>query len=232
MAATHAEGEVTAAAPRRRHWTDWAGFFGMLLFAAKVGLGSGVAGLLMIPILLHEVLIAALFLVRLPARRTAPLGQQVVAYAAGFLMPVFIAAAAQWRPEWLAPTTSGVGARIGAFLWLFGALLSLWPLVQLRQAFSVVPAARTLVTTGPYMLARHPIYTSYLFQYAGMLLLRPTGPFALVLALWFALLWVRIGYEERVLESVFPEYEQYRQRVARFGPRLTRSRAPLPAREA
>jgi len=45
-------------------------------------------------------------------------------------------------------------------------------------------------------------------------------PFGTVLAIWLALLAVRIRYEERVLEGVFPEYAAYRARVGALGPRL------------
>jgi protein-S-isoprenylcysteine O-methyltransferase Ste14 len=37
---------------------------------------------------------------------------------------------------------------------------------------------------------------------------------------WLVLLRTRIGYEERVLESVYPEYADYRRKVGMFGPRL------------
>jgi protein-S-isoprenylcysteine O-methyltransferase Ste14 len=105
----------------------------------------------------------------------------------------------------------------GAILWLAGAVLCLWPLWYLRRSFSLEPEARTLVTSGPYRLARHPIYTVYLLINAGILLRHLTVPFALVLAVWVALLLVRVRYEEGVLASAFPNYPEYRRRVRAFG---------------
>jgi protein-S-isoprenylcysteine O-methyltransferase Ste14 len=108
----------------------------------------------------------------------------------------------------------------GIAVWLAGALLALWPLWQLRRAFSVEPQARELVTSGPYRFARHPIYAAYVLVNCGLWLRHPTLPFGTVLAIWLALLAVRIRYEERVLEGVFPEYAAYRARVGALGPRL------------
>jgi protein-S-isoprenylcysteine O-methyltransferase Ste14 len=130
---------------------------------------------------------------------------------------VFILAASQYRPEWLRPTPDETLRWVGAILWLAGAVLCLWPLWYLRRSFSLEPEARTLVTSGPYRLARHPIYTVYLLINAGILLRHLTLPFAIVLALWVALLVIRVRYEEGVLTAAFPEYPEYRRRVRAFG---------------
>jgi len=106
---------------------------------------------------------------------------------------------------------------VGAVLWIAGALLSLWPLWYLRRSFSVEPEARALVTSGPYRLARHPIYTVYLLINAGILLRHFTLPFAAVVGVWLVSLLLRIRYEEGVLSSAFPEYLEYRRRVRAFG---------------
>jgi protein-S-isoprenylcysteine O-methyltransferase Ste14 len=102
-------------------------------------------------------------------------------------------------------------------LWLAGAVLCLLPLWYLRRSFSLEPEARSLVTTGPYRLARHPIYTVYLLINTGILLRHLTLPLAVVLAIWVALLLVRVRYEEGVLAATFPEYPEYRRRVRAFG---------------
>jgi protein-S-isoprenylcysteine O-methyltransferase Ste14 len=44
-------------------------------------------------------------------------------------------------------------------------------------------------------------------------------PFGTVLAVWAVLLAFRIRYEERVLQSAFPSYADYRARVGALGPR-------------
>jgi protein-S-isoprenylcysteine O-methyltransferase Ste14 len=201
-----------------RHWSDWVGA------AAFVALGVGLwrqapeFGLLLLPGLLQELLIAVSFLVRGRARSTAPsLAARAVAYANSFLVMLFILVATRLQPEWLSPTPNAALRSAGAVLWLAGAVLCLWPLWYLRRSFSLEPEARTLVTSGPYRLARHPIYTVYLLINAGILLRHLTLPFALVLAAWVGLLLVRVRYEEGVLAAAFPEYPEYRRRVRAFG---------------
>jgi len=205
------------------HWSDWLGLAAFTALAVALWRRAPEFGLAVIPGLSAELLVAASFLLRRPARRTAQGWlPRAVAYAHTFLPMVFIEAASIRRPGWLAPTASPLLATTGAALWLGGALLALWPLWQLRWAFSVEPQARELVTSGPYRFARHPIYASYALVNAGLWLRHPTLPFGTVLAVWFALLALRIRYEERVLESAFPAYADYRSRVGALGPRPAR----------
>jgi protein-S-isoprenylcysteine O-methyltransferase Ste14 len=198
----------------------------MLAFAVAVVVRAGTIGLLILPTIAHELVTAVLFLVRRPARRTHPAARaQVVAYAAAFMVPAFVAAANEWRPLWIAQSGYDSLIAVGAFLWLFGALYGMWALPLMRRSFSVVPAARHLVTDGPYALARHPIYAAYIIQYLGLLVSHPTPQLAAVLAAWMALLIVRARYEEEVLGAAFPEYAAYRARTGMFWPRLRRRRA-------
>src|SRR2546430_8768790 len=53
-----------------------------------------------------------------------------------------------------------------------GMVLALYSLSYLRNRFSIVPEARGLVTTGPYLFVRHPIYLGQII--AGFGLVTPT----------------------------------------------------------
>jgi protein-S-isoprenylcysteine O-methyltransferase Ste14 len=206
-----------------RTWTDWVGFFVCFGLVVLILSTPGEMKLLLLPPVLYELAVGVTFLVRGRARRTLTgLGPRVAAYTAGFIVPIFVRAALEWRPEWLAATPSLALRNVGGGLWLAGLVIGFWPLWCLRRSFSIEPAARELVATGPYMFARHPIYAAHLVGYAGSLMLHATPPFALVMLVWFVALRVRIGYEERVLTEAFPEYASYRQRVGAFGPRLAR----------
>jgi protein-S-isoprenylcysteine O-methyltransferase Ste14 len=201
-----------------RHWSDWAGTLAFTAIAVWLWRRAPEFGVLILPGLIQELLIAVSFLVRGRARTGAPgWASRVVAYANSFLVMVFILVAARVQPEWLRPTPEPALRTAGAVLWLAGAVLCLWPLWYLRRSFSLEPEARTLVTSGPYRLARHPIYTVYLLINAGILLRHLTVPFAIVIAVWVALLLVRVRYEEGVLASAFPDYSAYRRRVRAFG---------------
>jgi protein-S-isoprenylcysteine O-methyltransferase Ste14 len=201
-----------------RHWSDWVGTVAFTAIGIGLWRRSPEFGVLILPGLIQELLVAVSFLVRGKARSTAPgWTSRLVAYGNSFLVMVFILAASRYRPEWLRPTPDATLRWVGAIFWLAGAVLCLWPLWYLRRSFSLEPEARTLVTSGPYRLARHPIYTVYLLINAGILLRHLTVPFAIVLALWVALLLVRVRYEEGVLTAAFPEYPEYRRRVRAFG---------------
>ena len=201
-----------------RHWTDWAGTLVFVGIAIGLWRQAPEFGVLILPGLIQELLIAVSFLVRGRPRAVAPgWTSRLVAYANSFIVMVFIFVAARLQPEWLRPTPVPELRTAGAVLWLAGAILCLWPLWYLRRSFSLEPEARTLVISGPYRLARHPIYTVYLLINAGILLRHLTLPLAIVLAVWVLLLLVRIRYEEGVLAAAFPEYPEYRRRVRAFG---------------
>ena len=171
--------------------------------------------------MLYEVAVAATFLVRGRARRLlAGAGPRVAAYIASFLIPLFIWASSRWAPSFIAPTELPFLRLAGASAWLFGAIISFWPIWYLRRSFSVEPEARELATTGPYSFARHPIYATHVLEYGGICLLHPTIAFSAVIVFWLIVVRIRIGYEERVLSEAFPDYSTYRRRVGAFGPRL------------
>ena len=201
-----------------RHWTDWGGTLAFTAIAVGLWQQAPEFGVLILPGLIQELLIAVSFLVRGRPRATAPgWTARLVAYANSFVVMVFILVVARLQPGWLRPTPEPALRTAGAVLWLAGAILCLWPLWYLRRSFSLEPEARTLVTSGPYRLARHPIYTVYLLINAGILLRHLTLPLAIVLGLWVVLLLIRILYEEGVLAAAFPEYPEYRRRVRAFG---------------
>jgi protein-S-isoprenylcysteine O-methyltransferase Ste14 len=174
-----------------------------------------------LPALLQELLVAISFLVR-GRSRAAAVGwaPRLVAYANSFMVMGFIWFASVRHRDWIRATDTDELRALGAVLWLAGTVLALWPLWHLRRSFSIEPEARALVTSGPYRFARHPVYAVYLLINLGILLRHLTLPFSLIMAIWLALLLVRIRYEEQVLADAFPAYEEYRRRVAAFGPRL------------
>ncbi len=206
-----------------RHWSDWVGVAVFTAIGVNLYRQSPEFGILILPGILQELIVAASFLLRRRQRHAASGWMpRVVAYLNSFGVMVFLLYAAGRHPDWIRPTSDPDLRIAGAFLWLGGAVLSLWPLWYLRRSFSVEAEARDLVTSGPYRWARHPIYAVYLLINGGILLRHFTFPLATVLAGWLALLLVRMRYEERVLVTAFPHYLDYRRRVGAFGPRLVR----------
>ncbi len=105
----------------------------------------------------------------------------------------------------------------GLALTLIGCLFAIWARVTLGANWSgraTVKADHELTISGPYALARHPIYTGLLMAAAGTALARGEWRCILgivLIALAFA---IKIGQEEKLMLQTFPHaYPQYRQRV-------------------
>lgn len=99
-----------------------------------------------------------------------------------------------------------------------GSLASMFVLWRLGKSFSIMPEARTLVTSGPYAHARHPLYGVEMITIIGTAL-QFAQPWAALMALGVVvLLVIRTIFEERVLSEAYPEYAAYRAKTARFIP--------------
>jgi protein-S-isoprenylcysteine O-methyltransferase Ste14 len=213
--------DTLAVGARRHHpWSDWIGLVCYSGSAIALWRGAPELGLLMLPSIVHELLVAAAFLMRPPPRRTATrLLPRALGYLHTFLIVGFLWFAARWHPDWVAATSNETARLAGTYLWLVGSVLGLWPLWYLRRSFSLEPEARTLVMDGPYRLARHPVYTVYLLTMTGIWLRTLSVPFLIALLAWIGLLLLRVRYEEEVLAAAFPEYREYQRRVGAFGPK-------------
>lgn len=108
---------------------------------------------------------------------------------------------------------SAVGIAIG--LW------AMWTIGPWRV--SVMPDVATgarLITTGPYRMVRHPMYSALLLFGAGLVFMPFRG---WKMGVWFALLLVltaKSKVEERELQACFETYRDYAQRTWRFLPFL------------
>jgi len=204
---------------RNRNWSDWAGaLFSVAFMIYFFAPTQNIFSLFLIPSMGHDLLIGLAFLIRRSRKeRSAPSWNvRALAYAATCLMPLFTLVARTWEPQWLQTTNSPPLLLLGVLLWLAGTAFCIWPLWLMRRSFSIEPQARQLVVSGPYTFARHPIYTSYILQYAGLLMITPSIPFAWVCGLWFVVMFFRARNEEQVLESIYLEYPAYRQTVGMF----------------
>ena len=192
--------------------SDWAGFVAFGALAIWTFFRMPGLGILLLPTIAHELFMAMGFLIRDRAKATRRrAGAQVAAYGGTFLVFGFFHAARTWKPELLTTTAHSLIATPGLLLWLAGSLLAPFSVWALRYSFSIEPQARRMVRTGPYAYVRHPIYLGYCFQYGGLLMLYPSQVFAAVLLIWSALTLMRIRWEEHVLATAFPEYEEYQR---------------------
>ncbi|HSF17908.1 MAG TPA: isoprenylcysteine carboxylmethyltransferase family protein [Vicinamibacteria bacterium] len=92
-----------------------------------------------------------------------------------------------------------------------GVLMTL-SIIALGRSFGIVPANRGIKTGGPYRFVRHPMYSCYVLFDLGYVMGAPSARNLLVLVAVVASLFVRAGYEERILRRD-PDYEAYAERT-------------------
>ncbi len=145
-----------------------------------------------------------------PTRKAKGILPRIAAILGTFLTVGIIQLKAQTLP---------LGLQALADLFLFGsATLAVIVLVKLGDAFSIMPEARRLVTTGPYAMVRHPLYVVEEIGVIG-LAIQFAQPWASLLAFAsIGLQVLRSEYEERVLMEEFPDYAAYRAKTWRFVP--------------
>jgi protein-S-isoprenylcysteine O-methyltransferase Ste14 len=147
------------------------------------------------------------------------------------LGPMLLAAAILWAP------TLGVTVldarflprtpwafRIGAVVTIAGLAFSIWARRHLGRNWSAIVTLKEgheLVTSGPYALVRHPIYTGLLFGFLGSAIARGHWSGLLAVALFFLSALRKYRLEERWMRERFgADYEAYRARVKAIVPFL------------
>lgn len=105
----------------------------------------------------------------------------------------------------------------GFALTLAGALFAVWARLTIGRNWSGRPsvmAGHELVTSGPYAVARHPIYTGLLLAAAGTALAIGEWRSLIGVALLLAAFLIKIEDEEQMMLDTFPDaYPRYRRRV-------------------
>lgn len=127
-----------------------------------------------------------------------------------------------YGPDWL--------RALGLVLLAASTLFTLWARFALGTLWSFDAELRhghRLVTSGPYALSRHPIYTGLLGMLLGSSLAGGLGRFSFLFPLGLLLFVVKLRAEEQLLAGAFPAaYAAYRLRVPALlpGSRLLRRR--------
>lgn len=159
------------------------------------------------------VVMAVIFAVRWVSKPTySKLSENIIS-----IFGAFIGVAILLLPE---TEVSPLTYFISEFLVIGGTGLAIWSGVYLGRSISILPEARRMVASGPYAFIRHPLYVGEITGLFGVALQHfsalALGIFGVVCVLQF----LRMTYEERVLSSVFPEYEAYMARTSRLIPHI------------
>ena len=208
--------------------TNGIGFVVFAVWAALTLSKMPAVGIMLAPTFLMELAVAISFLIRdEPKAVTKSLRARISAYGGSFFAIAFLQIAQRSHPEWFVASVTPF-TPVAVIMWLGGMLWTAYAIWHLRYAFSIEPAARRLVTSGPYAFARHPVYTGYVVQYLGMLITFPSLAFGLALLVWAAAMVDRMYLEEAVLRAAFPEYADYKRRVGALCPLPFRRTARQP----
>ena len=119
-----------------------------------------------------------------------------------------------WPVHVLAELTLVVGTGFGVY-----------GLTFLRHSFSIIPEARQLVRGGPYRIVRHPLYLAEITVAVSLVLQGDVHVWSGLIVVPFIIIQVvRSVYEEQLLRSAFPEYEEYARTTGRLFPRFVARR--------
>ncbi len=133
-----------------------------------------------------------------------------------------VAVASMFLPFIIVPMSQAVDnpniILLSSLVSVFGVAMTLYSLRALGRSFSIIPQARKIVQTGPYRFVRHPVYLGELIAIFGFVLARISVPVLAVYCVLTASVIYRALEEERLLASIFPEYEAYAHGRARFIP--------------
>lgn len=110
---------------------------------------------------------------------------------------------------------TGVLAVCGAAFCILGIALAIWARVHLGRNWSPAPALKEeheLVTTGPYALVRHPIYTGIMVATLGSTIANPV--WLIIFFIITAMFVWRVHVEENLMLKQFPnQYPEYQKRT-------------------
>jgi protein-S-isoprenylcysteine O-methyltransferase Ste14 len=113
---------------------------------------------------------------------------------------------------------------LGAAVNVGGLLFAVWARVHLGRNWSrsvTIKQGHELITTGPYAVVRHPIYTGILTGFLGTAIAISQVRGVIVVVLIFFVFWLKLRMEEEWMRSQFGEtYATYARQTAALVPYL------------
>lgn len=114
---------------------------------------------------------------------------------------------------------------LGLTLVVLGTVFNLWGRTHLKAAWANqirIYEGHQLITTGPFLIVRHPLYASLIWIFVGgSFVYANTLALVLTLLIFVPMMYVRAKKEDALLEGAFGEqYSRYRLKTGLFLPRL------------
>jgi len=113
---------------------------------------------------------------------------------------------------------------LGAIAMVAGLLFAVWAREHLGRNWShavEIKQGHELITTGPYSVVRHPIYTGILIGLLGTAIALSQVRGFIAFVLLFIMLWLKLRREEQWMRSQFGEtYATYAHQTAALVPYL------------
>jgi protein-S-isoprenylcysteine O-methyltransferase Ste14 len=113
---------------------------------------------------------------------------------------------------------------LGAAITVAGLLFAVWARLHLGRNWSrsvTIKEGHELITTGPYRVVRHPIYTGILTGFLGTAIATSQVRGFIVVVLIFFVFWLKFRMEEQWMRSQFGEtYATYARQTAALVPYL------------
>jgi protein-S-isoprenylcysteine O-methyltransferase Ste14 len=113
---------------------------------------------------------------------------------------------------------------LGAAVTIAGLLFAVWAREYLGSNWSsavTIKQGHELITTGPYAVVRHPIYTGVLTGLLGTAIALSQVRGLIVFALFFLAFWIKLCMEEQWMRSQFGDaYVAYAHHTAALVPYL------------
>jgi protein-S-isoprenylcysteine O-methyltransferase Ste14 len=178
------------------------------------GLDSGIAVAAMARVSqwIFVLLLAVFQLFRLrPIRKSDQIWPRLLALTAVCLIPIFML---------LERAPANIGFNSAAVvLALVANIMSVVTVSYLGRSLSIMPEARSLVTSGPYALVRHPLYLCEMIGVFAMVLQYRSLLAVGLLVVFVSVQILRGRVEEAVLVRAFPDFSSYQARTSFLVPR-------------
>jgi protein-S-isoprenylcysteine O-methyltransferase Ste14 len=205
----------------------WYGVMGAIIFGAA-GTTNYVGGWLYLGEMIAISVVFGAYAVRVdpgllkerlkpPLQKDQPLADKLILVPVLLLvfagMGFMAADAARWRWSVMPPSVqcAGCGLLLAAFLfigWTMRTNSFAAPVVKLQK-----DRGQTVITTGPYAIVRHPMYSGALFYFAATSLVLGSWWGLAIIPILTLLLGIRIGIEEKTLRVGLAGYEPYMRHV-------------------